>query len=283
MRNILILALLVCSGVSAMPEDSLRELQSEELRQVYRENSSENLQQLIAGEEAREHMLQQALFYAGRGAPVDNRPYLFALAVDLYHSLPPGPDPSGYEPGELGGKGEWLRWFKNWLGADQRDTDPDRDSDWETLLRTHEGRPDKLVASIEIQYIRHYFQEHIQLDDFIEHARLDAQDISFSNPTHYAALRAYVDTMRHRIRSGIPPWEDPTESPESDEPDDDREAVPAATGSPVPTTKTADPAAPFATPVPEKTSGMSSLMKLATGALLIVVIVAFMIRRGRRR
>src|SRR5688572_25521493 len=156
MRNIMILALLVFSGVSAaMPEESLRELQSEELRQVYRENPSEDLHQLIASEEAREHMLQQALFYAGRGRPVDNRAYLFALAVDLYHSLPPGPDPSGYEPGELGGKGEWKRWFQQWLGTNQRDIDPDRD--WETLLRMHAGQPDNLVAAIEIKYIRHYF------------------------------------------------------------------------------------------------------------------------------
>src|SRR5688572_18241869 len=155
MRNIMILALLVSSGVSAMPEENLRELQSEELRRVYTGNSSEDLQQLIISDEAREHMLQQALFYAGRGTPVDNRAYLFALAVDLYHSLPPGPDPSGYEPGELGGKGEWKRWFQQWLGTNQRDIDPDRD--WETLLRMHAGQPDNLVAAIEIKYIRHYF------------------------------------------------------------------------------------------------------------------------------
>jgi hypothetical protein len=278
MRNLMILALLVFSAVSvAMQEESLRELQSEELRQVYRGNSSEDLQQLIVSEEAREHMLQQALFYAGRGKPVDNRAYLFALAVDLYHSLPPGPDPSGYEPGELGGKGEWKRWFQKWLGTDQRDIDPDRD--WETLLRAHEGQPDNLVAAVEIKYIRYYFQEHIQLDDFIEHARLDAHDLSFSNPTHYTALRAYVDTMRQRIRSGVPPWE---ESLESDKTDGYREMTPAANGSPVPTTQPAEPAAPFATPIPEKASGMSLLMKLALGTLLIVAIVAFMIRRGRR-
>jgi hypothetical protein len=272
----MILALLVFSGVSAMPEENLRELQSAELRQVYRENSSEDLQQLILSEEAREHMLQQALFYAGRGTPVDNRAYLFALAVDLYHSLPPGPDPTGYERGELGGKGEWKRWFQNWLDTDQRDIDPDRD--WETLLKKHEGQPDNLAAAVEIKYIRHYFQEHIQLDDFIEHARLDAQDLSLSNPTHYAALRTYVDTMRHRIRSGVPPWE---ESPQSDEPGDGRKTTPAATGSPDPSTKTAEPAAPFAIPGPEKKFGMSSLMKSALGALLIMAIVAFLISRGR--
>jgi hypothetical protein len=276
MRNILILALLVFSGVSAaMPEESLRELQSEELRQVYRENSSEDLQQLITSEEAREHMLQQALFYAGRGTQVDNRPYLFALAVDLYHSLPPGPDPSGYEPGELGGKGEWKRWFQNWLATDQQGIEPDRDTEWETLLRAHAGQPDKLAASIEIKYIRHYFQEHIQLDDFIEHARLDTENVSFSNPTHYTALRAYVASMQPGIRSGIPPWENPTESPEPA-----GETVSAATGSPVPTISTAEPPASFATPAPEKTSRLSSITKLATGAL-IVAIVVFMIRRRR--
>jgi hypothetical protein len=277
----MILALLVFSGKSAaMPAESLRELQSEELRQVYRENSSEDFQQLIASEEAREHMLQQALFYAGRGMQVDNRPYLFALAVDLYHSLPPGPDPSGYEPGELGGKGEWKRWFQNWLGTDQQGIEPDRDTEWEALLRAHEGQPDKLAASIEIKYIRHYFQEHIQLDDFIEHARLDTEDLSFSNPTHYTALRAYVDSMQPRIRSGIPPWENPTESPESA-----KEAVPATTGSPAPTIRTVEPPAPFAAPAPEKTPGISSIMKLVIGALLIAAIVAFifMIRRGGRR
>lgn len=281
MRNIMALALLVFSGVSAaMPEESLRELQSAELRRVYTENSSGDLRQLTGSEEAREHMLQQALFYAGRGKPVDNRAYLFALAVDLYHSLPPGPDPSGYEPGELGGKGEWMRWFQNWLGADQRDIEQDRDTEWETLLRAHAGQPDHLVASIEIKYIRHYFQEHIQLDDFIEHARLDAEDLSFSNPTHYSALRAYVDSMQHRIRSGVPPWEDPTESPGSDEAEGGSEAAPGATGSPVPTAKTAEPAAPFATPPPEKTYVMPSLVKLAIG-VLIGAIVVFAIRHGR--
>jgi hypothetical protein len=274
MRNLMILALLVSCGVSAMQEESLHELQSAELRQVYSGNSSENLQQLIVSEEAREHMLQQALFYAGRGTPVDNRAYLFALAVDLYHSLPPGPDPRGYEPGELGGKGEWKRWFQKWLGTDQ-DIDPDRD--WESLLRKHEGQPDNLVAVVEIKYIRHYFQEHIQLDDFIEHARLDAQDLSFSNPTHYAALRAYVDTMRHRIRTGVPPWE---QNPEPDKSDGFEETTPA-TGSPM--TQTSEPAAPFVTPIPEKASGMSLLMKLTLGTLLIVTIVAFLLRRGRRR
>jgi hypothetical protein len=271
MRRLLILALFVCSGASSMPEESLRELQSEELRQVYRENSSEDLRQLIAGEEAREHMLQQALFYAGRRTPVDNRAYLFALAVDLYHSLPPGPDPSGYEPGELGGKGAWMRWFQNWLGTEQRDVDAD--GDWETFLRTHAGQPDNLVAAIETKYIRHYFQEHIQLDDFIEHARLETEDLSFSSPTHYAALRAYVDTMQHRIRSGIPPWEYRTETPASDEPEDTREAVAVATGSPVATTKAAEPAAP---------ADNSSFMKWAPGVLLMVAIAAFVIRRGRR-
>jgi hypothetical protein len=276
MRNIVLLALFVFPGVSAMPEESLRELQSEELRQVYREKSPETLQQLMVSEEAREHMLQQALFYAGRGKPVDNRAYLFALAVDLYHSLPPGPDPGGYEPGELGGKGEWKRWFQNWSGTDQGDSDPDRE--WETLLRAHAGQPDNLAAAVEIKYIRHYFQQHIQLDDFIEHARLDAGDLSFSNPTHYAALRAYVDSMRHRIHSGIPPW---AENPESEAPDDDGKTVPAATGSPARATTKAEPAAALAKPVSEKVSGLSLLMKSALGTLLIVAIVALMIRGGR--
>lgn len=272
MRYIMISALLVFSGVSAMPEESLRELQSAELRQVYRENSAEDLQQLIAGEEARELMLQQALFYAGRAAPVDNRGYLFALAVDLYHSLPPGPDPSGYEPGELGGKGEWRRWFQNWLGTERRDVDPEED--WETLLRKHAGQPEVLAAVIEIQYIRRYFQEHVQLDDFIEHARLDVADLSLSNPTHYAAMRGYLHAMQHRIRGGVPPW---AASPEPDQPDGGAPAAPAATGP----AKMVEQAAPFATAAPQKT-GMSTLMKLAPGGLLAAAIVAFMIRRGRR-
>jgi hypothetical protein len=269
-------ALFVFSSVSAMPEESLHELQSEELRQVYRGNSSASLRQLIVSEEAREHMLQQSLFYAGRAAPVDNRAYLFALAVDLYHSLPPGPDPTGFEPGELGGKGEWMRWFQNWLGTNQGDIDPDRD--WETLLRTHEDQPDKLVALIEKEYIRHYFQEHIQLDDFIEHARLDAADLSFSNPIHYTALRGYVQAMQPRIGSGTPPW---AESPEADEPDGDRKKVPAATGSPAPVKQTAESAAPA--PAPEQAAGMSTFMKLALGTLLIIAIAAVLIRGGRRK
>lgn len=293
MRSILVLVLLVFSGVSAMPEDGLREqLQSEELRQSYSQSSSEDLSQQIVSAEAREHMLQQALFYAGRSTPVDNRAYLFALAIDLYHSLPPGPDPSGYEPGELGGKGEWMRLFQYWPDTAQQDLYPDegigmemsleRDRDWESLLRVHEGQIDNLVASIETQYIRYYFQEHIELDDFIQHARLDAEDLSFSNPTHYAALRAYLDTMQHNIRRGVPPWEEPMESPESDEPDDDGEAVSGSQLKSVPMTEADEFAAPFETPVPEKTSVMSSLMKLMIGTLLIVAIVAFMIRRGRR-
>jgi hypothetical protein len=268
MRNlsILILAWLVFSGVSAMPEESLRELQSEELRRVYRENPAADLQRLIASEEAREHMLQQALFYAGRNAPVDNRAYLFALAVDLYHSLPPGPDPTGYEPGELGGKGEWMRWFQNWLDADRRDIDQDDDRD-----RAHDARSDTPVATVEINHIRHYFQEHVQLDDFIEHASLYPEDLSFSNPTHYAALRTYVDSMQHRIRSDA-----------SNEADEAGKAAPAATGSPVHATGAPGSAAPFTAPAPEKNSVMPSFMKWATGALLVVAIVFFMRKRGRR-
>lgn len=282
MRHILILALLVFSDVPAMPEESLLELQSAELRHAYRENSAEDLQQLAGSEEAREQMLQQALFYAGRGAPVDNRAYLFALAVDLYHSLPPGPDPSGYEPGELGGKGDLMRQFQNRLGADEQGIGQDRDGEWETLLRAHEGRPDKLVAQVEIKYIRHYFREHIELDDFTEHARLDAAELSFSNPTHYTALRAYVRAMQHRIRGGVPPWEALTDSTGSEKPDGDRETPPTAAGSPAPAAKTADSTAPLPTPVPEKTSRMSSLMKLTIAALLLVVAVVVMIRRDWR-
>lgn len=292
MRSFMVLVLLVffgLSGVSAQPGESLSEqLQSEELRQVFSESSSEDLEQLIVSAEARENMLQQALFYAGRGEPIDNRAYLFALAIDLYHSLPPGLDPSGYEPGELGGKGEWMRRFRNWPGwgdfrSIEMPLETDRDGDWETLIREHEGEGqfDNLVAAIEIKYIRHYFQEHVQLDDFIQHASLDVEDLSYSNPTHYAALRAYLDAMQHRIRSGVPPWE----SPESDEPDDDREAVPMTSGSPlmsVPRTEADEFVAPLETPVPEKASGMSTLMKLAIGVLLIVAIVVLLIRRERR-
>jgi hypothetical protein len=267
MRNILILipAWLVLSGVSAMPEESLRELQSEELRRVYRESPAADLRQLIMSEEAREHMLQQALFYAGRNAPVDNRAYLFALAVDLYHSLPPGPDPTGYEPGELGGKGEWMRWFQNWLDTDRRDIDQDSDK-----VRAHDEQSDTAAASAEIKHIRHYFQEHIQLDDFIEHARLYPEDLSFPNPTHYAALRAYVDSMRHGIRSDA-----------SDKADGAGNAAPTATGSPLHAPGAAGSAIPIATAAPEKASDMPSFIKWATGALLVVAIVLLIRRHGR--
>lgn len=279
MRNILILALLVFSDVPAMPEESLRELQSEELRRVYRENPAEDLQQLIMSEESREHMLQQALFYAGRVAPVDNRAYLFALAADLYHSLPPGPDPGGYEPGELGGKGDLMRQFQKRLGADRQGIEPDRDEEWETLLLTHKGQPDRLAAPVEIKYIQHYFREHIELDDFTEHASVAAEELSFSNPTHYAALRSYMDSMQHRIRSGIPPWEDLSIVP--DEPDGRRDTTPTATVS-SPAAKPAEPAAPAAAPVPEQASRLSPLVKLAIAALLIAG-AALVISRGRRR
>lgn len=105
--------------------------------------------------------------HATRSSPVDNRPYLFALAIDLYNSIPPDlmPEPRElapgediYEPDNLPIKQQLdigaLKWFNQKRGQQA--------ANWNRWKRKFEKEEFDAIA--EKEYLLDYLREQIQLE-----------------------------------------------------------------------------------------------------------------------
>lgn len=295
MRNLIILILLaVTFGVSAAPEYKLREaLRSEELRQAY-EYIASDFERMTMDETARQEILQVVWSHANRSTPVDNRAYLFALAIDLYNSLSPGKDPTGYEMGEFGGKGDWRRQLQDKISGDHlrrqilsrmnpKPEEPLTDEEyWQFAVRMYEGQPESIAAFIEREYIAHYLRENIALDDFYEPAALEPWDLQLSSPTHYAELTEYMGRMRAAMESGTPPWQtttQPNKAAARKQPA--AAAVTTARVGRVDYAAEQEPALPDA-PQPNESDGVTVILWIVA-VLLMLTIAVVLIRSGRRK
>jgi hypothetical protein len=188
------------SDVLAQKQDRLRQIPSADFRQsieIDSKYSGVDLFSNIADDPSkRESLLNSAWGIATSNSPVENRVYLFALAIDLYNSLPPGKDPAGYNPGEITGKGDKMNEIQGSLfyrgGSPQ-----------EAWLRAVERNSE---LGKELAYIKYYLRERARLDHFSEPASLDPARLDLLNPTHYAGLKAFMDENRAALERDIPPW-----------------------------------------------------------------------------
>jgi hypothetical protein len=144
----------------------------------------------------RERLMQQAWGMANRSSPVDNRPYLYALALDLYNTLPPG---ATYIEGNLdGGKTYWsLMYIERFV----RSSEEDYKGDWRAIELGHSRR------TVEQLYIRQYLREHAEVDLYDAPPSLDPRHLNLQTPTHYAALTRWMAETVTARAEGVPPWE----------------------------------------------------------------------------
>lgn len=151
----------------------------------------------------RESAFFNAWFTAIANSPVDNRPYLMALAIDLYNSLPPNScvQPADGPPscGKVGAAYEMRSYFR--IDDEERRWQAER---WQRVLvpRTGVGTGSLRESS----YLRRYIAEsNIQFDD--PRAEPSLAHVNVLNPTHHAEFKKWMDETAQMREQGVPPWE----------------------------------------------------------------------------
>lgn len=187
--------------------------------------------------EPRPNLVSTVWWLASKGSPVDNRAYLFALAIDLYNSIPADllPEPEELADGEdVYEPNLWA--IKSQLYFNQISTIDGNEpvSDVQTLemkknglerfkkrlfKRFKENSPEanaRLTADLEYTYLRQHIREQVVLgniliDDQKAPASMNLSELNIYNPKYYAELKEYMTEVQPLIDKFIPPWE--TEKP----------------------------------------------------------------------
>ena len=173
----------------------------------------------------------EAWLHASQGEPVDNRAYLFALAIDLYNSIPAdatpemrelGPDEDAYEPNLLPIK---QQYYNNHIAQiDGRGYKPEsvelQKKLWDLMKedvfrRFEEGSPNAevhLKSHLETFYLNRYLREQIRegnidLDDPRSSTHSRARNVDLFSPTYYPMLAKYRARIDPLIMNLVPTWQ----------------------------------------------------------------------------
>lgn len=166
-------------------------------------------------------LFQQAWGMATRSSPVDNRSYLFALAIDLYNTIPPDlmPEPREVDPNDLDDPNYHPPSeapIKAQLVSSMRSINPqfkrpfeEESSYWTYAKKLPSGQQS---AMMEMVYLTRYIRDQIEQGNiaFDAHdalASLPPEKLDITNPTYYQPLREYMERMQPAILAGVPPWE----------------------------------------------------------------------------
>jgi len=179
---------------------------SNSLSQMYQDRVTD-LERLASDPRARERLLINSYGHAIHDSGADNRAYLFALAFDLYNSLPPGPPvhvlnehaEAGNPLTDASRKAELY----SELQSAFEPVDAGKRKSWDWVLN-HRDR-DRLL---ELYYLRTYLhQSPVMLDKWDEQASIPPQQLDLQTPTHYAELKAWMEKTEVLREQGVPPWE----------------------------------------------------------------------------
>lgn len=237
----------------------------------------------------RRRLLQQTWGMATRQS-VDNRSYLFALAIDLYNMMPPDvrPELAPCQPTETNDCDVYepaLEPLKMQAWADMTNgylVDEEKAKrNWE-FANTPEVK--------EIAFLSFYAKQHLRLDAPDAAASLDPRRLNLHNPTHYAELARWMaETVTARAQ-GVPPWEAMKRFPEYGRgvTSPATTATPAAQPGvePAPAQLEPSPAEPTdpippAVAPPDKPTPRGALAMAVVAILLLAAAAAWLLRRRR--
>ncbi len=180
------------------------EIPSAELHELARV-APERFMNLHTSIEYRLDLLTGVWVRANRSHSIDNRAYLFALAIDLYNSLPPDlvpPEPPRESWPEEGDGPDLSPYKEQWakemyrFNINLKKPVKERNSQWAWMKQNL--KPKQFAVAIEVEYIKHFIRKQIEqgnivFDDRDAPASMDAEQIDILNPTHYQAIKTYVD------------------------------------------------------------------------------------------
>lgn len=243
---------------------------------------------------------------ANKGSPVDNRAYLFALAINLYNSIPPDlqPELRELEPGEDVYEPN-LRPIKMQLYDDMVRIDGGKPFADEVTLemkkkglerfkkrlfkRFKEGSPEanaRLKADLEYAYLQQHIREQVALGNILidtqdAPASISSDELDIYNPKYYAELQDYMKKVQPLIDALTPPWE----AEEQIEAITKQQAPAVVTKPQIPTVKSVPvqptkPVIPKTEPAPDITDNRP--WYLALGVLILLVAVGVLVRKRRQ-
>lgn len=226
LTTIFTLLCIVAPAMSAsfekIPSKSLRD--DIRIRAGHSEIEDEQLLDVETDIKTRLWFFTEARGLANSGSPIDNRAYLFALAIDIYNSIPPdlqpdpqklAPDEDVYEPNLWPIKKQLY--FNKISTIDGNRSRRERTLEekkrlLERFKRMNNPTDAELAAYFEKKYLRQHIREQVALGKI----HLDAQDAPASispseldiyQPKYYAELREYMETVQSLIDTLTPPWE----------------------------------------------------------------------------
>ncbi len=236
---------------------------------------------------SRENMAIWAWEIATRTSPVDNRPYLMALAVDLHNSLPAAPQGRWYAPGEdMPPKVATKESIGAWLFRKQGVFE----SEWRGAVVANNP------VNKEKTYLYHYLREKVEFDAPEAGPSIAANEIDLANPTHYQPMQQWMAKQATAMTEGIPPWEaeawtrrnvenlpDPTPASTTQP---TATTVPAESSVTAPTTEAApahqdEPPPEPTKKSPEHSESRASWWPWAVVAVVIGAVVLFALKRRK--
>lgn len=290
LKSMLLAMLMFVSFLALAEEIVIENLPSAEVREMFN-TAPEAFSDLASSPEKRASLLSATWSRANRSLPIDNRAYLYALAVDLYNSLPAdvrpqprelGPDEDAYPPAMEPFKKQFYSEMKYLVNAKQ-ETINERDATWSRWKNNFDDG--KMLAASEKAYIKQYFrdqitQNNIALDASDAPASLEPKKLDITNPTHYPALREYMERMQPAIAAGVPPWEAEKYLAMEQSEEKTKEQTPVASQQPTPITQPAKPPADAdASEAAEYKRWILILALLAIG----VAVIVYILRRPRKK
>ena len=209
--TILLLALMLpqsYGGVESIRQDmflskNLQNSQGEDFQEIlkgFRENTLERI------------MLLNYVLYLAQGYwKVDNKAYLYALAIDLYNSLPPDQAPGGKnglkfnEENDISYKKQFYDDLSKSLEK-ARTKSQVTEKRWKHISKEH-VYDEETMAMIETTYIEYYLANTVVLDRPDDSASLNPERINVSNPTYYSGLVDFLQKNKKNIQMKVIPWE----------------------------------------------------------------------------
>jgi len=292
--NYFILLFLISVTAVEASDVSLENIPSSGLAKVAK-TSPEYFLGLNESTDKRLNLFTSSWVRANKGSPVDNRAYLFSLAINLYNSIPPdlqpepqelGPDEDVYEPNLWPIKQQLYFNKISTIDGNKPPTNKLTIERQNKLLsrykRINSPTDMELKVYFEYKYLRQHIREQVALGNIL----IDAQDAPASispdeldiyNPKYYAELKDYMEKVQPLIDTLTPPWE----AEEQIETITKQQTPAVVTKPQIPTVKSVSvqPTTPKVEPAPENTD--NRLWYIALGILILLVVGAALIRSRR--